>query len=300
VMEVQDVDVDDAKEESLNAAIELIKLGHADEAKKMLELLDGTVAKWRLLAYLASDQTHWSTLILYARAANLVSSGGNLADAARKFFEGLPRDDGKALYTLGWISFEFDKDYAKAKDFYEAGVALGNPSCMNSLGKMLDQGLVVEKDSDRANKLFEAAGELGNFLGLANRAVNLKAEKKDAEAEALNLRSARLGNPHAMSKLAATAFLRGDLQEETFWLDMALEFELALFCKPCYGIMLHRLANKRNDKELLRLAAENGNPGSQMEMSKACALNGDDENAEMWRRRAIENGYNETSWCAIQ
>jgi TPR repeat protein len=61
---------------------------------------------------------------------------------------------GSSITSLGWIYFQFKRDYEKAKELYEKAISYGYTPANTYLG---DYYSLVEKDSKQARKHYEAA-----------------------------------------------------------------------------------------------------------------------------------------------
>lgn len=98
------------------------------------------------------------------------------------------------------VNFSNEKDFVKAKGYYEKACSAGLATACSNLGQIYEQGLVDEqKDIEKALKLYKLACDSGDGVGCYNEAMglrsyieseNLKTHKIDrtkAEARVLRL-----------------------------------------------------------------------------------------------------------------
>ena len=188
----------DAREQSLCAICDLIRLGEIDQAKSMLSCMPSTAASLRLQAFLEPDlQTRLS---LYSKSATwMKKNNGFDSKAVRQLFQELAatKKDAEAMFNVGWLSSR-EENFAEAKIWFERGREQDHSSCINSLAVLFDKGDGVEKNLKTANELFALAANLGNSNAMVNLGVNLMEDKKDDEAFVLFRKAAAIGNSHAM------------------------------------------------------------------------------------------------------
>jgi TPR repeat protein len=68
-----------------------------------------------------------------------------------------------AFDNLGWLLITEKNNYSQAVRMFQRGVELGDPDSMVSLAEMLDQGLVVPRNSHETKmELYARAARLGH------------------------------------------------------------------------------------------------------------------------------------------
>lgn len=85
---------------------------------------------------------------------------------------GSGRTKRRALYYLGRLYLN-QKNYAKAREMFAAGVELNDPPALYNLGRIYWRGLGIKAKPSEARVLFERASELGHLLARRNLAVLL-------------------------------------------------------------------------------------------------------------------------------
>ena len=73
------------------------------------------------------------------------------------------------------VNFSNEKDFVKAKGYYEKACNAGLATACSNLGQIYEQGLVDEqKDIEKALKLYKLACDSGDGVGCYNEAMGLK------------------------------------------------------------------------------------------------------------------------------
>ena len=73
------------------------------------------------------------------------------------------------------VNFSNEKDFVKAKGYYEKACSAGLATACSNLGQIYEQGLVDEqKDIEKALKLYKLACDSGDGVGCYNEAMGLK------------------------------------------------------------------------------------------------------------------------------
>ena len=73
------------------------------------------------------------------------------------------------------VNFSNEKDFVKAKGYYEKACNAGLATACSNLGQIYEQGLVDEqKDLEKALKLYKLACDSGDGVGCYNEAMGLK------------------------------------------------------------------------------------------------------------------------------
>ena len=73
------------------------------------------------------------------------------------------------------VNFSNEKDFVKAKGYYEKACSAGLATACSNLGQIYEQGLVEEqKDIEKALKLYKLACDSGDGVGCYNEAMGLK------------------------------------------------------------------------------------------------------------------------------
>ena len=73
------------------------------------------------------------------------------------------------------VNFSNEKDFVKAKGYYEKACSAGLATACSNLGQIYEQGLVDEqRDIEKALKLYKLACDSGDGVGCYNEAMGLK------------------------------------------------------------------------------------------------------------------------------
>lgn len=115
------------------------------------------------------------------------------------------------------------KDLKMAFDYFTKAKELGNIAAINSLGLCYYNGLGVEKNIDKALKLFQEAS-FKNYAYAYNNLGLFYEQKKDYKL-AFNyfLKSANLGESYACNKIGEYYRLRGNYKDAFIYYNKALE-----------------------------------------------------------------------------
>lgn len=187
--------------QSLNRAIELMKMGRYSEALPVLQRSanSGNAEAERYLAdmYLNGSgvaQNYEQARRWYERAAH----GGNIAAMT----------DLGHIYDYGW---GVPQDYVQARQWYEKASAFQNAVAMADLGRLYQDGRGVPQDYGQARQWYERAAAAGSRPAMLNLGHMYEhgwgVAQNYAQARQWYERSAAAGNPAAASDLARLAGL---------------------------------------------------------------------------------------------
>lgn len=179
-------------------------------------------------------------------------------------------------YFYGDIGIE--QDYEKAVYYYSKAAELGNAEGIYNLACLIDRGLGVSKDHQRAHELLIQAANQSPIHPLFTAGKNVGV----AEAEhALGLRYAEGIVVH---KHAATA---------AYWYERATEHgsgeaanNLAIMYESGVGVR----KNLKKAEELFELAAKRDDPNAMLRLAELLLQKGDLQMAKIWHDRACESG----------
>lgn len=185
----------------------------------------------------------------------------------KKFYE-FTQDYGYSLMYLGYI-YEFedeDRDYDKAKNFYELAIKKGNVPSINNLAVMYRDGRVTTPDFQKAKELFKIAIIKG-YMESINNLGTMYYKGKDVK---LNINKARIyfqmgidgGSSYAMTCLGKIYYNEHNyIKAKELW-EMAIKKgnvhalnQLGLLYKR--GQVIKRNFNRA--KKLFELAIDKGN-----------------------------------------
>lgn len=147
--------------------------------------------------------------VVAAQSQDANNSNGSVLERVRPLAE---QGNPNAQYNLGVIydrGYGVERDYAKARAWYEKAAAQGNASAAHNLGMMYKKGHGVSVDYQQAADWFKQAAELGepaaqNNLGVMY-AEGMGVEKNPALAAIWMARAAQAGNKAAIDNLPVVA-----------------------------------------------------------------------------------------------
>lgn len=211
------------------------------------------------------------------------------------------KGDTKAMYALSNIYYG-EEDYDKAREYAQKSADAGYVGGMRALGILYGNGQGFNQDSMKAVKWYQKAAEAGdgfsmNQLGCAylhGEGIS-KNEKKAVE---WFRKGAEAGSPDAMNNMGWVyehgQGVKQDNRIAVKWYRKAAEAgngtgmnNLGLAYDNGTGV-------EQNEEEAVkwyRKAIECGNGCAAWNLSVTCDKNGDSEQAEHWRKKAKELGY---------
>ena len=187
------------------------------------------------------------------------------------------------LYMTGALCEEFAEDSIKAFDYYKKAADLGDVEASLRVGGKYRDGHNVKQDYGKALYYYTRAAEKGSAIGYINvgtiyflsyRDYAYFNENSDVEA---NLNKA-INNLKESLKIDENV-------DAHYWLGL------------CYWYAKDE--NKDDTKAFnhIKIAAEGNHPAAQMQLyffyCHGIGVEPNQELAQMWRKRAIENGYEE-------
>ena len=205
-----------------------------------------------------------------------------------------------------------DRDNRKALLWYEKASQSGDDQAQRNLGYFYESGMLDVVDSTKAYKWFEQSAKLGNANSMAHLGIYYRdgsVVKKDM-LKALNwfMKAAEKGDYEGNFHVGLFyRFGRDPFQVVDKSLTEAIKyFNRALKCEEPYDFLgvhswlaycYQETKDYKKMFEHFKIAAENNIAEAQYEISR-CYKNGlgveaNQKLSQMWRKRAIENGYEE-------
>ena len=187
------------------------------------------------------------------------------------------------LYTTGVIYELFAGDSIKAFDYYERAADLGNVEACLNVGADYRDGIVVNQNYAKALEYYTKAAEKGNPIGYINVGTIYYLSYKDYTYYNEDLGVEKDLNK-AIQNLEASLKIVENVDAH-YWLGL------------CYWYAKDE--NKDDTKAFnhIKIAAEGNHPAAQMQLyffyCHGIGVEPNQKLAQMWRRKAIENGYEE-------
>ena len=187
------------------------------------------------------------------------------------------------LYTTGVICEQLAGDSVKALDYYKRAADLGNVEACLNVGADYRDGIVVNQDYAKALEYYTKAAEKGNPIGYINVGTIYYLSYQDYTYHNVDLGVEKDLNK-AIHNLEASLKIVENVDAH-YWLGL------------CYWYA--KDSNKDDAKAFnhIKIAAEGNHPAAQMQLyffyCHGIGVEPNQELAQMWRKRAIENGYEE-------
>ena len=187
------------------------------------------------------------------------------------------------LYTTGVICEQFEDDSIKALNYYKKAADLGNVEACLIVGADYRDGILVNQDYAKALEYYTKAAEKGNPIGYINVGTiyYLSYQYYTYHNEDIGIGkdlNKAIQNLEASLKIVENV-------DAHYWLGL------------CYWYA--KDDNKDDTKAFnhIKIAAEGNHPAAQMQLyffyCHGIGVEPNQKLAQMWRKRAIENGYEE-------
>lgn len=187
------------------------------------------------------------------------------------------------LYTTGVICEQFADDSIKAFNYFKKAADLGNVEACLNVGLHYRDGIVVNQDYAKALEYYTKATEKGNPVGYINVGTIYYLSYQDYTYHNIDLGVEKDLNK-AIQNLEASLNIVENVDAH-YWLGL------------CYWYA--KDDNKDDTKAFnhIKIAAEGNHAAAQMQLyffyCHGIGVEPNQKLAQMWRKRAIENGYEE-------
>ncbi len=187
------------------------------------------------------------------------------------------------LYTTGVICEQLGGDSVKAFDYYKRSADFGNVEACLNVGLHYRDGIVVNQDYAKALEYYTKAAEKGNPVGYINVGTIYYLSYQDYTYHNVDLGVEKDLNK-AIQNLEASLKIIENVDAH-YWLGL------------CYWYA--KDDNKDDTKAFnhIKIAAEGNHAAAQMQLyffyCHGIGVEPNQKLAQMWRKKAIENGYEE-------